>query len=337
MTAMPSSACLRELRDERAKRDDIRSDMLAPLECAGASHTESLSMADRASTRGRHFGVHPQVYVAVGKDIPAATRTASTPTKLRLSTHKEGIMSSRDDDRQLEPHGVRVDQHRRHRYGAAQAPVRQPSPDVMVRASAVAAILGGCLVTAAAVLLALQPAGCVGADCAIRPMRTTPPDIVAIGASATLLIAIGLAGLTRLATRTRPHLALARSVRICGASGLTVLFAGLLSQAAFFNGDLFLMPVVVAVGGLLILASLTLLLVLLFRTQATPRWLTIAFGASSLLLIAMNEQTTAILFVVPFAVTMAALGIAMIAASANPRTRSAPTDVESATSSSPSR
>ena len=188
-----------------------------------------------------------------------------------------------------------------------------PAADSMVRAGGVAAILGGCAATVAAVLLALQPAGCVAAECATRPMRTTPPDIVAIGVIATALIVIGLFGLMRLATRTGKDLRLARSVRICGAVGLAVLFGGMLVQATIFRGDMVLMPVVVAVGGLLILASLALFVALVLRTRALPRWLTIALGASCVLLAAMNEQTAAILFTVPFALTMVAIGVVMVA------------------------
>jgi len=188
-----------------------------------------------------------------------------------------------------------------------------PAPGSMVRAAGVAAILGGCMATLAAVLLALQPAGCIGAECSTRPMRTTPPDIVATGVMATALIMIGLFGLTRLATRTGKDHRLARSARICGAIGVMVLFAGMLVQATIFRGDMFLMPVVVAVGGLLTLASLALLVTLVFRTRALPRRLTSALGASCVLLAALNEQTAAILFTVPFALTMVAIGVLMVA------------------------
>ena len=183
--------------------------------------------------------------------------------------------------------------------------------DAVTRASGVAAILGGSLAIIAAVVLALMPPGCVADECAIRPMRIIPPGIGAIGAAAAVLTVIGLAGLARLAAGRGTGVRLGRAAVVCGVAGVTVLLGALLGQELLFDGDLSSMPVFVGIGGLLVLTGLALLVTLLFRTRALPLWLTIAFSASCALLIALNDQNAAILFVVPFNLTLVAIGLVM--------------------------
>lgn len=194
----------------------------------------------------------------------------------------------------------------------APAPADRAS-ELLPRVSGAAAILGGSLAIIAAILLALEPAGCVAAECEIRPMRTMPANIAVMATVATVLILGALTVLARLAARSRPDRRLARSAQICGWAGFAVLCAALAVQATVFDGDLFVMPVLVGIGALLILAGLVLLVALLWRTRAVPRWLTVALAVSSAVMAAMNEQTAAILFLIPFASTVIAIGVVLVA------------------------
>lgn len=197
---------------------------------------------------------------------------------------------------------------------ATEADATPRSSDLRAIASGSAAIVGGCLAVAAALLLSLEPAGCIAAECDTRPMRTTPPGIAAMSVVATVLITVALAGLASLAPRSGSERRLARAGQICGVSGVAVLFAAVFAQSTVFGGDLPLMPVVVGVGALLILAGLALLVVLLWNTRAVPRWLTVALGVCCALLVALNDQTAAILFLTPFAMTVVAIGVFLVTA-----------------------
>lgn len=51
--------------------------------------------------------------------------------------------------------------------------------------------------------------------------------------------------------------------------------------------------------------------VFIFRSGVLPRWLGIVLAASSVVLLAANEQTAAVLLVIPFGLAVAATGFFM--------------------------
>jgi hypothetical protein len=176
------------------------------------------------------------------------------------------------------------------------------------RWSGVAAILGGLLLVLAAILHSLQPSGCIGLECETRSMRTTTGIVTALGTAATLFILLGAAGLTLIARRSGRMKKLANAGLIAAAAGLAILLIAGLIQTVFFSGDFPWMPFFVIPGLLGVIVGFVLIGVFILRSGLLPRWLGIVLVVSSLLLLAANEQTVAVLLAVPFGLAMATLG-----------------------------
>lgn len=174
-----------------------------------------------------------------------------------------------------------------------------------------AAMVGGALCVLAAFLHSLEPTGCIGLECETRPMRSGTEFVGLAGAVASLLILIGVAGLTMLARRSGGFTRLANAGLICAAAGFIWLFAGVLVQAIAFGGDFPWMPYFVIPGMLGVIAGLLLIGVFILRSGVLPRWLGILFIVSTIALVAANEQTAAVLLAVPFGLAMVAAGYFM--------------------------
>jgi MFS family permease len=179
------------------------------------------------------------------------------------------------------------------------------------RWSGAAAIIGGLVCALAAVLHSLEPSGCIGIECDTRPMRSATAVVSALGAAATLLILIGMAGLMVMARRSGRHTKLANAGLITAAAGFAILFLGVLIQAVFFSGDLPWMPFFVIPGVIGVIAGFLLIGIFILRSGLLPRWLGIFLAVSSVLLLAANEQTAAVLFAVPFGLAVATVGFFM--------------------------
>ena len=181
----------------------------------------------------------------------------------------------------------------------------------LLRWSGVAAILGGLLCALAAALHSLEPAGCIGLECDTRPMRSGTALVSVLGAAATVFILIGMAGLMIMARRSGRHTKLANAGLITAAAGFAVLLLGALIQAFFFSGDFPWMPFFVIPGLIGVIAGFVLIGVFILRSGLLPRWLGIFLVVSSVLLLAANEQTAAVLFAVPFGLAVATVGFFM--------------------------
>jgi MFS family permease len=179
------------------------------------------------------------------------------------------------------------------------------------RWSGAAAMIGGLLCALAAVLHSLEPSGCIGAECDTRPMRSATALVSALGGAATLFIVIGMAGLIAMARRSGRHRKLANAGLITAVAGFAILFLGVLIQAVFFSGDLPWMPFFVIPGVIAVIAGFLLIGVFILRSGLLPRWLGIFLLVSSVLLLAANEQTAAVLFAVPFGLAVATVGFFM--------------------------
>ncbi|MFD4422394.1 hypothetical protein ACFWN7_12955 [Agromyces sp. NPDC058484] len=172
-------------------------------------------------------------------------------------------------------------------------------------------MLGGLLLALAAGLHALEPSGCAGAECDVRPMRTATTVVSILAPVAALLILIGLGGLTLLARRAGRRRALATSGLICAGAGVVILFSAGVIQAFFFAGDFPWMPFFVLPGMLCVIVGVVLLGVFILRSGVLPRWLGILLAVSGALLLLANEQFVTVLLAMPFGLTMAVVGLFM--------------------------
>lgn len=190
----------------------------------------------------------------------------------------------------------------------------------ILRWTGMAAVLGGLLCGLAALLHSLEPTGCIGMECETREMRSATGLVPFISPVATILILIGIAGLTWLARQAGRYKRLANAGVICAAAGLAVLFLGGFIQAVFFNGDFPGMPFFVIPGLLAVITGFVLIGVFILRSGVLPRWLGIFLLVSSVLLLAANEQTITVLLVIPFGLAVATVGVFMWTMADRPKT-----------------
>ncbi|MGX9902092.1 hypothetical protein ACW0JT_23785 [Arthrobacter sp. SA17] len=174
-----------------------------------------------------------------------------------------------------------------------------------------AAVLGGLLCGLAALLHSFEPIGCIGLECDTRAMRLATGIVPALAPVATTLILLGIAGLTWLARQAGRYKKLANAGVICAAAGIAVLFVGGIIQAIFFNGDSPWMPYFVIPGLLAVITGFVLIGVFILRSGVLPRWLGIFLLVTSVLLLAANEQTAAVLLAIPFGLAVATVGVYM--------------------------
>lgn len=181
----------------------------------------------------------------------------------------------------------------------------------MSRASGVAAILGGALWMVGTVLHALEPRGCVGADCATRPMRDSSALVAVLAVCAAVLIMVGVAGLVRLAQDSGR---LGRSGRLgvrVGVAGLVALLTVGMAQPVLFGGNFHLMPYFVLPGMGAVVVGFLLVGIAIVRAGVLPRWAGVLLVLGSLALVGANEQTELVLLMLPFGLAWAAAGYAM--------------------------
>lgn len=186
---------------------------------------------------------------------------------------------------------------------------RHGEPATLV--GAVAAMLGGVLWMVGTVLHALEPRGCVGAECATRPMRDSSALVAVLAVCAAVLIMVGVAGLVRLAQDSGR---LGRSGRVgvrVGVAGLAILLTAGLAQPVLFGRDFELMPYFVLPGMSAVVIGFLLVGIAIVRAGVLPRWAGVLLVLGSLALVGSNEQTGLVLLMLPFGLAWAAAGYAM--------------------------
>jgi len=170
-----------------------------------------------------------------------------------------------------------------------------------------AAMLGGALWSAWAVLVSLRPEGCIGAECELPGSSNRDySDLVPLLFPAVLLLAVGLAGVVALARSRRRFGTLGKVGLILGVLGAVVLVASVLVQSIFFDGDFPLMPTFVIPGMLALAIGFLLFSVALLRVL--PRWAGALLVIGSLAILGANDQNEQILMAIPFGIAWIAVG-----------------------------
>lgn len=182
----------------------------------------------------------------------------------------------------------------------------------LLRASGTAGIAGGVCLAASAVMQAVQPPGCIAAECLGRSYRSAGPVEALLFLAGVLLIAGATLGFLGLVP---PEVRGARIARTAAAIAGTAMFLGVvLMGIAYYLGFAL---VLVGVAAYAVLGAGTAL------TRALPAWSGALLSVSALLLMAANDQNERILFVVPFGLAWVVLGALLWTAASNTRSRSA--------------
>jgi hypothetical protein len=172
--------------------------------------------------------------------------------------------------------------------------------NLLTRLSGALAMAAGLLLALAAWLQSLEPVGCIGDDCLDRPMRESPTSVTVLLDLGGVLLVGSVLGIGLLLRRRG---ALGR----LGVTGCTLLVAGAAILAA---GGVFAvlfpgpsedaMPGFVIPGFSALAIGLFLLAITVFRAHLVPTW-SIALVALGVVLLALvNEQTSRVLFALPF-------------------------------------
>ena len=155
------------------------------------------------------------------------------------------------------------------------------------RLTALAAVAGGALWIIFAVLAAGLPEGCVGDECLLRSHRDVG-NLELLFLAGGVLLLVSFAGLGRRLPKAAP---------IAVAAGVALILAGTNSE------DLWT-PLVVP-GMLACVAGFALA-----GTRLTPRWLRVLVVASTLALLAANDQDARVLLLIPFGTAWMCVGLA---------------------------
>ena len=176
-----------------------------------------------------------------------------------------------------------------------------------VRWGGLAAMLGGALLVVSALLIASMPRGCIGDECAARPMRDTG-IVGALLMLALLLVVIGMAGLVIRARNAGRFGVLGKTGAAVGAVGVALPVIGSLVQGILYDGDYPLMPYFVIPGVLALVVGFVLLGIAVLRARVLPRWAAVLLVVGSLAMLGFNDQNAQALMAVPFGVAWMAVG-----------------------------
>jgi hypothetical protein len=168
-------------------------------------------------------------------------------------------------------------------------------------------MLGGLLFVVSAVVISAMPRGCIGDECAARPMRETG----AAGALlmlALLLVVAGLAGLVIRARNAGRLGALGKTGAVVAAVGAALPVVGSLVQGFLYGGDYPLMPYFVIPGILALVAGFVLVGLAVLLAGVLPRWAAALLVVGSLAMLGFNDQNAQALLAMPFGIAWIAVG-----------------------------
>lgn len=168
----------------------------------------------------------------------------------------------------------------------------------------------------AAYLQSLEPIGCIGDGCNGHAMRDTPASVSLLFGVGGVLMVASVLGLGLLLQRRD---GLGRlGVLGCGllVAGAAVLAAGGVFAVLFPEPSEDAMPGFVIPGFGAIAIGLFLLAVAVFRAHILPTWSVALVAAGVVVMLFVNEQTSRVLFAIPFCLAWAVAGLLLIRATA---------------------
>ena len=183
----------------------------------------------------------------------------------------------------------------------------------LIHWSGPAAMLGGALWTAGAIITALKPEGCIGAECDLpgRSMREGGAVDAIVFIAGVLLIALGAAAVVVRARGAGRLGTLGRVGLLVGIAGAALLLIAGLVQAIFFGGDFPYMPLFVLPGGLALVVGFLLLGIAILRARVLPRWAGALLVIGALAMLGFNDQNARALLAIPFGIAWIAIGHAL--------------------------
>jgi hypothetical protein len=176
-----------------------------------------------------------------------------------------------------------------------------------VRWSGLAAMLGGALFVASAAIIASMPRGCIGDECASRPMRETG-IVGALLMLALLLVVIGAAGLVIRARDAGRLGRLGKMGIILGAVGAALPVIGSLIQGVLFDGDYPLMLYFAIPGVLALVVGFVLLGLAVLQARVLPPWAAVLLIVGTLAMLGFNDQNARALMAIPNGIAWVAVG-----------------------------
>jgi hypothetical protein len=168
-------------------------------------------------------------------------------------------------------------------------------------------MLGGALFVVSAVVIASMPRGCIGDECASRPMRETGAT-GALLMLALLLVVIGAAGLVIRARDAGRFGKLGKSGIILGAVGAALPVIGSLVQGVLYGGNYPLMPYFAIPGVLALVVGFVLLGIAVLRARVLPPWAGVLLIVGTLAMLGFNDQNAQALMAIPFGIAWMAVG-----------------------------
>jgi hypothetical protein len=176
-----------------------------------------------------------------------------------------------------------------------------------VRLGGLAAMLGGALFVVSALLIASMPRGCIGDECATRPIRDTG-IAGALLILALLLVVVGAAGLVVRVRRAGRFGRLGKTGVVIAAVGAALPLIGGLVQGVLFDGEYPLMPFFVIPGVLALVVGFVLLGLAVLQARVLPRWAAVLLVVGSLAMLGFNDQNARALMAIPNGIAWMAVG-----------------------------
>jgi hypothetical protein len=183
-------------------------------------------------------------------------------------------------------------------------------------------MLGGALFVVSAVVIASMPQGCIGDECASRPMRETGVA-GALLMLALLLVVIGAAGLVIRARDAGRFGRLGKTGIVLGAVGAALPVIGSVIQGILFDGDYPLMPFFVIPGVLALVVGFVLLGLAVLQARVLPRWAAVLLIIGTLAMLGFNDQNAQALMAIPNGVAWVVVGYVLWSGKGEPVRQSA--------------
>lgn len=179
---------------------------------------------------------------------------------------------------------------------------------VLTRLSGALAVGAGAFLALAACLQSLEPVGCIGDVCDEQTMRNTPGSVTVLLEIGGVLLVASVLGLGLLLRRRGALGRLGTTGCALLVAGAALLAAGGVFAVLFPGPSEDAMPGFVIPGFAAVAIGLFLLAITVFRARLVPTWSVALVAVGVVLLALVNEQTSRVLFALPFCLAWAVAG-----------------------------